>query len=305
MRRLSVGAMRRGVRVAIYQALACFLVVALAGAFAPSSGAVRGATLDETVTYTDEQNDSGTFDIASVDITGGADGRLVIQISTPDLGAVPQSAVFRIALDTDQNAQTGDTRNGGIEWNLAINAYGVAAYRWDGTTYARATLPSLTGYVGVRPTFQLQASDLGDPAGFNFWVEAVSDNSSNPLMRDFAPDRGMWNYTPQSANLKLLLGYSSSTKPRAGRAWSVFVEAIRSDSHNDLADEGTITCTARLAGRSLKPLVKGFLPWGRTQTFAICSWMLPKSARNHVVTASLSAAYESSSVGRSFRATVH
>jgi hypothetical protein len=219
------------------------------------------------------------------------------------------AATFYLDLDTDQNQATGNLARGGIEFIVWVNASGAGLLRWDGSSFVGVGLPYRPGYEGGGgATFQFEASDVGSPAGFNFWVAAQPDNSSNPPAIDFAPDQGTWNYSLQSQTVRLTLADAFATTPKAGRVWVTALEVRRSDTNTDLGSEGHLLCTARLGHTTLRAATRGFVKVavnGSSATAAVCAWKLPNTARRRSITATIAVSYQTSTINHTFRATVH
>jgi hypothetical protein len=146
--------------------------------------------------FSDPSGDSGAApDITSVAVSNTQAGQITFQATIANESTLSPGAVIFLSIDSDQNPATGSPTNAGADYYLIIGlAPGVTAARWDGSTWVYAPLPSATvSYANGVATFSVNRSDLGNPTGFNFYLDAQAD-TSNTSAADFAPDSGVWNY---------------------------------------------------------------------------------------------------------------
>jgi hypothetical protein len=146
--------------------------------------------------FSDPSGDSGAApDITSVAVSNTQAGQITFQVTIANEATLSPGAVIFVNIDSDQNPATGAPGYLGADDYLIIGlASGAAAARWDGSTWVQAPLPSLTAsYANGVATFSLNKFDIGNPTGFNFYVDAQAD-TSNTSAADFAPDSGIWNY---------------------------------------------------------------------------------------------------------------
>ena len=107
---------------------------------------------------------------------------------------ITDSSLIGLDLDTDANPTTG---GGGFEYGLIAGTAGFGIQKWNGSTFAAATAPSLTmTRSGNVVEFKINRSDLGSPDRFGFDVFTVNfDPSDNYLGEDDAPDGGAYSYS--------------------------------------------------------------------------------------------------------------
>jgi hypothetical protein len=283
--------------------LALSLALLAAFSVAPPAGSapLPQATLHSAsaVSFNDAAGDSGVAaDITDVDV--GNDvvaGPIVIWVSLAnrpdDLVAADDLAVY---LDTDRNPATGDL---GAEYVIVVDSESVGAYKWDGTTYAQVQIASLSARFSKADTavrVAIQPSDLGIAGGFNFSIQSTSgdayDNAPNG-----PPD---WAYTMSTGPIGLSLSGSAVLPKRAvaGKRLTAAIQIVRSDI-NEVLTQGKIKCSLHFGKRS----VSGRSAW--VAGLAVCGWSIPKAAKGHRLSGSVSVTYGGKTVKKSFSKPAH
>src|SRR5262249_33689861 len=114
---------------------------------------------------------------------------------------------------------------------------------------------------------------------------------------DLAPDRGHGAYTYDVKVTVTLAATAFTTTPKivkAGKPFSVGLAATESDTGGPV-DQGTVACTARVAGKPLKAkssrLVNGI---------AVCAWTAPTNAKGKRVTGTITLTAKGAKISRSF-----
>jgi hypothetical protein len=134
---------------------------------------------------------------------------------------------------------------------------------------------------------------------FNANTGDIDDSNAH---RDLAPDagHGFYGYQVKLAALRLTVRrFSTSPRtPSAGRSFSAFLVAARSDSGAVLKG-GRVTCVATVGGRRLTARVHAVVG-GR----ATCTWSIPASARGQTLRGSVAVSFEGLTARKSFSAAV-
>src|SRR5689334_6628120 len=152
-----------------------------------------GASIADS-TNTDPTGDAkgGAPDITQVVTSNDAAGTITFQITT----ATPliDTSEMLVALNTDSNPGTGA---GGAEYLLIAGTGGFGIGKWNGTTFAQATAPSLSmTRSGNVVEFKINRSDLGVTDRFGFAVLTANFDAADTFLgEDDAPDGGEYIYT--------------------------------------------------------------------------------------------------------------
>jgi hypothetical protein len=284
-----------------------FAVVAFAagGAWAPAATAVIAANSTTYQDSTGERADSP--DITTVVVSNTNAGDLTFKVNGP--ARLTDDMLVDLVVDSDNNAATGDPDTGG---EYAIELFGGEAnlYRWDGTNFSRRTNdPPQSTLTFAQLTLRINTSELGNTTRFNFALTVITgitivngDLDFSAARADFAPDlgHGLWNYTVNSAPLKLVAkGYTlTPRRPVAGRTFTAALTVARNDTGAVLKG-GTVLCTATVGGARITARVRKFVG-----TQARCAWQIPGSARGKPIRGSITVVFEGRRISRSFSATV-
>jgi len=249
--------------------------------------------------------------ITSVTVANDDNGKLTFAIGISNRPALTADMDISIFLDTDQNPATGDADFGGAEYGIDLSNNSVDLAKWNGTgLYFMSPSPASLVYSYANgATISVDAPDIASGlTGFNFFVAAASGIGGTPDNQDwstahvdFAPaaGHGMFNYPIKTTPLQISVASFKTTAAKAGGSFSASMTVV-STRPDALADGATVTCTAKVAGKSLVATAKGFADGKAT-----CSWRIPKTARGKRITGSVSATVQGLTAERQFSATVH
>ena len=87
-------------------------------------------------------------------------------------------------------------------------------------------------------------------------------------------------------------------KPHSGATFTVSM--VVKVSSTGIAVKTTVTCAAKLSGKTLKASKKGSVQSGK----ATCSWKIPKKSKGKQFKGSITASYKGAKITRSFSKTV-
>jgi hypothetical protein len=271
-----------------------------------------GAGVADT-TNTDPTGDAkgGAPDITQVAMANDATGLLTLTITT--VAPITDSSELGVALDTDANPATGA---GGAEYIVIAGTGGFGMGKWNGSTFAPNTAPSLTMTRSANViVFKINRSDLGNVSRFGYAVFTGNfDENDMFLGEDDAPDGGEYIYSlvlPQCANGKdddgdgkvdaADLGCSSSTdnlesddpvtlragkasvvpaKPKAGKLVVVSAPVTRVETGAGVSS-GTARCVVRVGSSPVA--AKGKVAGGRGS----CTFKTPAKSKGKTVRGSI------------------
>jgi Ca2+-binding RTX toxin-like protein len=138
-------------------------------------------------------------DITTVQVCSDAAGNLTFTISIPtEIGGIGPGQFYLIFLDTDRNPATGSF---GADYAIAVDGDTgtIILGRWNGSTWdfvtPQATLTGSFAYPNL--VLNINRSDLGATAGFDFDVAASWSPGGTENYYDFAPDFGSYNHQVQ------------------------------------------------------------------------------------------------------------
>ena len=84
-------------------------------------------------------------------------------------------------------------------------------------------------------------------------------------------------------------------RPRAGRPFEVGLVVVRRDTRAFVRPQ-RLTCSARVARRALRAFVRQM-----SVGYAECRWRIPRGTSGKLLTGTIAAGYDASTVRRSFR----
>jgi hypothetical protein len=281
------------------------LAFAAGGAWAPAATTVSTANSTTFQDSTGERADSP--DITTVVVSNTNAGAISFKINGP--ARLTDDMLADLVIDSDNNAATGDPDTGG---EYAIELFGGEAnlFRWDGTNFSRRTNdPPQSTLTFSHLTITINASELGNTTRFNFAVTVITgitivngDLDFSAARADFAPDlgHGLWNYTVNTAPLKLVAKSYTRTpsRPLAGRTFTAALTVARNDT-GAILKGGQVICSATVGGARITARVRKFVG-----SQARCSWLIPGSARGKPIRGSITVVFEGRRISRSFSATV-
>jgi hypothetical protein len=280
------------------------LVVVLAAACIVVSTAA--AITAPPTNFTDATGDSGTApDITNIAVTNDDHGlySFTIDFATPYVN----SDNLTIAIDSDNNVNTGDTQALGADYlfedDYASHSFDLAV--WQANDFAEA--PHATANVVVASdnksmTMTINKSDLGNSTDFNFFVIA-SDGAFDPGHTDDAPSgAGAFSYSAQTV-FTLAAGSSHDGAAKAGGTWTVSMRAVRSDTSATVGADGTIACKATEGSKKLAVVSHSFVSsGGGGGSSAVCTFRVPKKPKHAAVRATVTVSDAGQSASKSFSA---
>ena len=169
-----------------------------------------------------------------------------------------------------------------------------------------AAQTSLTfSYTATGATIHISAFELGKTTGFNFAVDAaagvVADANGEPDFTnahdDVAPDPGHGTYAYQVLTKLVLrvVAFSASPSPAtAGKPFSAGLAATENDT-NSAVTQGTVTCTARIAGKPIVAKAHRIV-----NGVAACVWSIPKTAKGKTIRGTVVLTVKGTQVSRPF-----
>lgn len=236
---------------------------------------------------------------------------VTIRINVPNRPTLGQDMLVDVFVDADNSTATGSQEIPGIDYALELARGEINLYKWDGTNFTRrfgdpSAVTLAYSYEGGL-TIRISAAELGNTRRFNFLaivaaglvVDPVTGNLDDTNAKsDAAPGggAGFFNYEVQVVPPTLVARKLSASpaKPAAGRAFTLRLVAARSDT-GAVVQNGRVTCvgsagTTRL--RAQTPRVTGGA--------AVCTWLIPKSAKGKSFRGSVTVTFEGLKATKSF-----
>jgi len=295
-------------------AAAVALPVSAAATHGPLSERAAAAPLANSVTFEDSRGeDSAGPDITDVAVSNNDAGLITFRIAVPNRPTLSPDMLAIMFVDSDNQSSTGDP-DIGSEYVVQLFQGSVDLFRWDGNDYSRTGVAQsslIYSYANGVLTIKVSAADLGNTKQFAFATIVISGLAFNPntgdfddtnAHRDLAPDagHGLYSYQVKLAPLRLVVrSFSESpTRPVAGRSFSAFLTAARSDTGAVLKG-GRVTCVATVGGRRLAA-TRHAVVGGR----ATCTWAIPASVRGQTIRGSVTVSFEGLTARKSFSARV-
>jgi hypothetical protein len=274
----------------------------------PAGAGTSRATANQT-TFEDSTGEAADApDITRVIVSNNNAGLITFKLNIPNRPTFTEDILVNVDVDSDNNPATGDPTTLGADYAIQLFRGSADLFRWDGTSFTRtATDPPQSSlvfsYVGG-PQIKISAAELGNTTALNFGAIAITgiklDLNGDPdftnAKADLAPDagHGLWKYQVNTAPLRLVARKFTAGKPRAGVLYTAKLSAVRNDT-GAVLESGKVTCKASIAGRPVR---------ARTQRFvnkeAVCSWMIPGSARGQTLRGSVAVAFEGKRLIKTF-----
>ena len=257
----------------VFSGLTASLAVVLTLILAP----IGSAATTGPAAYTDPAGDAKSApDLAKV--TLGLDAASGAMTVTVDLAADDQLAggagVF-VFLDTDRNSGTGDQT--GAEYFIGVFADGAGLLKWNGSDMVPFNhQPLLVSRSARSLTIVFCTCDIGTQT-FDFAVVGIRGPDI-----DVAPDTGGTFPIPeQTVTIQSFVYTPKPFVPKAGKRFTIKPLGIRLAETNEVVVPDSLTCRAKLAGKTLKGSGTGG-----------CSWALPKKARGKKLVVSVNVSYQ-------------
>jgi hypothetical protein len=294
------------------------LVAAVAAVFAAITGAAPARTTANSVTFTDSRGeDPQGPEITTVQVSNDNTGLISFKINVPNQAQLSGEKLIDLVIDADNNRATGDQDplNPGADYAIELFQQQANLFQWDGQTYSRSAAgPSQATLIfadsPTGPTISINATELGTTKKFNFSATVISglrfDDAGNldftQAHADFAPDlgHGLYPYEVKTAPLRLLVKTFKTTpsRPRAGAAFTMRMTSVRNDT-GAVVQGGTVRCAARAGGGSIAARAHKF-----AGTSAVCTWLIPASARGKTFRGSITVVFEGKKVTKTFSARI-
>ena len=227
--------------------------------------------------YSDAAGDSGSApDLQRIVVSNTNAGLIRFEITYANRTSLANDDGMYIAIDSDRNRSTGNPD--GTEYLLLMDAQSGRAGlgRWNGSTFD-FSVPQTT-FKGDGRSAEVNRGELGNPAAFDFFLGAFGGDGE-----DFAPDAAdqVFSYELDlRPELRLLTASFSPGQPRAGKVFALAGVRLRTDTGVVRPDRRT--CTARLAGRTLRPT-------------GPCRWRLPRNAARKQLVVTIRVTYKGAS----------
>jgi hypothetical protein len=297
-------------------AIACIaLPVSAAATHGPLASAGATARAANTTTFEDSAGENANApDIASVVVSNTDAAQVTFRVAIPNRSELTGDMIIELDVDSDNTETTGDPDSLGADYAIQVFQGAVDLYKWDGSRFSRTGVPQTSlvySYASGALTIKVSAAELGNTKRFKFGIFAIGGVVFDPntgnidfsnARADLAPDpgHGLWSYDVKVAPLRLVVKSFSTApnSPSAGRSFSAFLVAARSDSGAVLKG-GRVTCVATVGGRPLRAGVHR-VAGGR----ATCTWAIPASARGQTIRGSVAVAFEGLTARKSFSATI-
>jgi hypothetical protein len=310
--------------------MALTALVAIAAALAGAVGhatSVRPAANSTTFVDTTGEDPAGP-DIGRVVVSSDDNGRLTFRVEVPSHPEITEDLRIKVWLDADADVATG-LQAGGVRgadkflivdrWDYGLGE--VALFTCAGSTCsggkALPTGPRTPLHFSYTDsaTFTVEAADVGiaGPQRIRFWIEAWNGIVFDPITRrydltsarpDFAPDgagrrlgypaaQGDDAWTYDSGTMFVESFSAQPATPRAGKPFSLRLSVIRTDTGAPLTS-GAVLCSARIAGKPLRPRSSGFVG-GR----AVCVYSIPANANRRSFSSTISVRFAGETLSRS------
>ena len=227
-------------------------------------------------TYADPAGDSASAaDLVSMTVANDDAGLITLGLKFGNRTQFTDEDVLLVGLDTDRNAQTG--AEGGVDYLVILlpTAQSYALATWTGTNFSVSLVPgALSMTDGL--SLQINRSALGNTLAFDFFVVTGMESNEDG---DVGPDGdAVWTYTVKlKAVIRTVTASYSPAKPKAGKRFAVSTVRVGLAT-GQTAPATSKRCTARLAGKTLKPA-------------GTCAWVMPKTAKGKTLSVAVTASY--------------
>jgi hypothetical protein len=297
------------IRLRSFALLLATLSLALVGASA-ATGASRRLDSNSVTFAASPPADPNAPAIANVVVSNDDNGKLTFVVNIPNRPSLTGDMEIVLFLDTDQNPNTGSADLEGADYVIDLFANSVDLAKWNGTTFdfSQSSPASLVFSYANGATITVNASDIVQGlTGFNFFVGAISGiggTPSNPdfsnAHRDFAPaaGHGTYNYPIKITPLQISVASFTTSRARAGQPFTASM-VVSATIPSALAQNATVTCTAKVGSKSLVAKGQGFAA-GK----ALCSWQIPKGTKGKRITGNVSVSVQGLQASQHFSAKI-
>jgi hypothetical protein len=269
-----------------------------------------GATAAGSQHWTDPVDDAGTAaELTDVAVSNDDAGTVTFRLSIANRESLTPFDDVYVVLDSDADTRTGNNRGHDLVVGAERGGTKLYAMRWDAgeDDWVDIDTPQSLGYAWESGAAVLTVArrDLGMPTSFRFWVGSWNADTED---EDVLPERGDLAYSLNLPfALHVVIGGYALTDPPAGGSQFVLATQFARDDTGATVHTGTITCSARVGGKDLKPAWKPhFLPLnvGGDTTQAVCGWIVPKAAKGKVLRSTVTLSLGGKSATRLFSAKV-
>jgi hypothetical protein len=294
------------------------LVAAVAAVFAALTGAAPARTNANSVTFPDSTGENPLApDITNVKVANDNSGLISFELTIPNQSQLSGITLTIIEIDSDNNPATGspDPFDQGADYAIQLLDGQSDLFQWDGSNFSRSSAgPSEATLVFANtptgPVIKINAAELGATKKLRFLTYVISgivvDPSGNlddsNAHGDIAPDigHGMFSFDVKVAPLKLLVKAFKTvpSRPRAGGTFTMRMTAMRNDTGATL-EGGAVKCAARAGGAGIAARTHKF-----AGTSAVCTWLIPASARGKTFRGSITVVFEGKKVTKTFSARI-
>jgi hypothetical protein len=287
---------------------------------APVATGTPRTLVTNSVRYEDQRGeDPQGPDITTVRVSNNDAGAISIRIDIPTHPTLTEDMRLRVWF-ADGDPATG-LSEGGDDAFILVDAYllglGKAAlYTCRGSVCSpvwrdRPVAASLGFSYASGARFTFDAADLnivtalGSSTRLDFSVAALSDVVYDPATGfdisrahfEFAPgptDR--WTYFVRLGPSRLVVKHFAvgPSSAKAGQAFVAMLSATRNDT-GAAVTTGEVECTAKVAGRTLRPRFRGF-----AAKSAVCRYALPSTAHGATIRGSIALTFAGKTVKRTF-----
>jgi hypothetical protein len=268
-----------------------FALAALAAALVVVPAAAGDAS------FTDPPGDAGGApDIVDVVVYNDAFTRVGFGVKIAGGKALGGEGGLLVLFDSDRNMATG--RNG---WDYLVLLTGDETWdvsSWDGTQWVEAPAASAKAYFQEDVLlFGIDRAELGNTAGFDFFVTSLQFEGDQLVASDTAPDgEDVWTYATVRKTFGLGSSQVVSTTKGGARAGKAFVAGYvfgRLDSPEPATGAKT-TCVATVAGKRIAARVSS------SAEAAACRVTLPAASKGKVLKLTLTTTLRGKSVQKSY-----
>ncbi len=310
------------VRPLTFPGLLVAIAVAVIALPTAASGALSSPTASTVVaanstTYTDSTGENPAApDITTIVVSNDDAGMISFRVNVPNRPTLGQDMLIDIFVDSDNNSATGSPDFAGVDYVMELVRGEINLFRWDGTDFTRrfgdpsAVTLSFSYQNGI--TVRISAAELGNTKRFRFFVIVESGCVVDPItgnldcansVADIAPGggAGLYPYTVNIAKPTLVVRRVTTTPaaPVAGKPFTMRLVAARSDT-GAVLQNGRVTCVGRIGSARLQVQAAQV-----TGGAAVCTWLIPKTAKGKTFRGSTAVVFEGLRASRSISRKIH
>ncbi len=303
-----------GLLVAIAVAVIALPTAASGALSSPTASTVVAAN---STTYTDSTGENPAApDITTIVVSNDDAGMISFRVNVPNRPTLGQDMLIDIFVDSDNNSATGSPDFAGVDYVMELVRGEINLFRWDGTDFTRrfgdpsAVTLSFSYQNGI--TVRISAAELGNTKRFRFFVIVESGCVVDPItgnldcansVADIAPGggAGLYPYTVNIAKPTLVVRRVTTTPaaPVAGKPFTMRLVAARSDT-GAVLQNGRVTCVGRIGSARLQVQAAQV-----TGGAAVCTWLIPKTAKGKTFRGSTAVVFEGLRASRSISRKIH